>query len=342
MKTKAAVFYEDPARIEIEDRDISPPTKEEAIIRVRHVSICGSDASVFYGVYGKLFPTPIIMGHEFSGEVEEVDKDNYKKLQVGDPVVVEITFPCGDCLLCKAGRQNHCKDRIFFGRFSDGALAELIKVPVRLLYKIPENVKLDEAALNEPLSVAVHAVEQAKIEFGQSVAIIGSGAIGLLIGQLAKLAGAYPIFIVDKNPYRLSVASNYGLTTINNNEQDYISAIEKETEGQGVNIIFDAAGSQQIFSELYKIGDVGVRIVVVAIYHEPSTIDLYRTLRKEATIITSRVFNSVNFQVALRMIAEKKVEVSSLITHKVDFYHIEKGMEIAYNDEKAIRVLISV
>jgi len=341
MKTKAAVFY-GPGRIKIEDRDVSPPSGEEAIIKVKYVGICGSDVSVFYNEYGHSVPTPMIMGHEFSGEIKEIDESNYKKLRVGDRVVVETIFSCGDCLLCKKGKQNLCKKRKRFGRFIDGALVELIKIPTRQIYKIPPSVKLDEAAMNEPLSVALHAVRRAEIEFGNSVAIVGAGAIGILIGQLAKIAGAFPIFIIDKNLHRLSVASKYGMRTINNDKESYISIIEKETKGKGVNVIFDAAGALQIFSHLYEISAAGVKIVIVSIFREPATIDLYQTLLREATLTTSRLFTPEDFEVALKMIAEKKVDVSSLITHKVDFDHIEKGMEIMHKAENALRVLVSV
>lgn len=341
MRVKAAVFY-GPRRIKLENRDISPPLKEEAIIKVKYVGICGSDVSVFYGEYGHPVPTPIIMGHEFSGEIKEIDDSNYKKLQVGDQVVVETTFSCGDCLLCKKGKQNLCKKRKRFGRTIDGALAEFIKIPIRQIYKIPPNVKLDEAAMNEPLSVALHAVKRAEIEFGNSVAIIGAGTIGILIGQLAKIAGAFPIFVIDKNPHRLSVASKYGMKAINNNEENYISVIEKETKGEGVNVIFDAAGALQIFSHLYEISAAGVKIVVVSIFRQPATIDLYQILLREATITTSRLFTPEDFKVALKMIAEKKVDVSSLITHRVNIDQIEKGMEIMHKAENALRVLVSV
>jgi len=338
--TRAAVFY-GPGNIKVENKDLFEPRKEEAQIRVKYVGICGSDVNLFFnkcahGVHG-----PVILGHEFSGIVEKVHMNHDKKLAIGDLVVVETIFSCGHCTWCKKGKPNLCPSRKIFGREIDGAMAEYINVPLRNIYKVPKDVKLKEATFTEPLAVALHAVRKAEIKLGDSAAIIGSGTIGILIGQLARMAGCYPIFIIDHNSYRLSIAEKYGLYPIDTTKEDFVSVVKSETKNKGVSVIFEAAGATKSFNKFLSLAGIEGRVVIVGTFQNLALIDLYHALLHEVTIFTSRLFTPEDFSLALEIIANHRINTKWLITDIIALDEIDKGMETMLKGN-ALRVLIAI
>ncbi len=187
------------------------PDAGEVLLRVLSTGICGSDLHPYEnGAMGDtLLGAPLILGHEFSGVIEEVGDG--VKLQIGTRVAVDPAWTCGVCHECSRGNPNLCRQQKFCGLYpNDGSLCEWMRVPARFCHAVPDSISDDEAALLEPLGVALHATDLARIRLGSKVAVIGAGPIGLCLIQLAKLAGAGTVYVTEKLPWRLEFAQQFG------------------------------------------------------------------------------------------------------------------------------------
>ena len=190
---KASVLT-DYGKIEYTDIPDPQPGDDEALIRVAYSGVCGTDVHVYQGHHPAGIP-PVIMGHEFSGTIVEVGKNNKKGLKKDDRVVVQPFLSCGICDLCITGRENVCADLKIFGIHIDGSFAEYVKAPVQRIHLIPKGMDFKLAALIEPLAVAFHDVRSSGLNVGQGVLVIGGGPIGLLIAAVARTAGASRILV---------------------------------------------------------------------------------------------------------------------------------------------------
>lgn len=229
-------------------KDVPKPVikPDEVLVRVKTCAICGSDIHGMDGSSGRRIP-PIIMGHESAGTVERVG-DKVKKYKKGDRVTFDSTIYCGSCSYCRSGKINLCENRKVLGvscseYHQDGTLAEYVAIPQHILYPLPDNVSFEHAALVEPLSIALHAVNNTSIKLNDTALVVGSGMIGLLIIQLLKAAGCGKIIAVDIDNFKLEKASVSGADiTLKSDEIDTIKKILKATKGKGVDISFEVVG----------------------------------------------------------------------------------------------------
>lgn len=259
---KAAVLYK-PREIKIEERQIPTPNLKEVLIKVMVTGICGSDVHFYQqGRIGdSIVRDPIILGHECSGVV--VDRgQRAKKLRKGDRVVVEPGFPCKNCEFCKSGQYNLCRDIKFLGTYPiDGTFREYIVAPEDCVFKIPENVSFEEAALAEPTAVAIQGVKRGRIRLGEVVAIIGAGPIGLLTLQVARAAGASKVYIADLEESRLKKAKLLGAEeTINAEKRDSVREIMDLTHNRGVDVALEAVGSSITINKAIRMVRPGGRL----------------------------------------------------------------------------------
>ena len=238
----------------VEIRDVPKPIAGhgEVIMQVRTVGVCGSDIHQKANTHSWPVNIPVILGHEFAGVVDELGPSGCEGIIVGDRVVCETSaIICGRCNYCRSGQYQLCRNRKGFGYGTDGAMAEFVKAPVRILHKLPESVSFETAALAEPSCVAYNAVVlRGSPVVGDVAVIIGPGTIGLLCLKMASLAGATTCILVgiaaDKN--RLEIGEKMGAThTLVSDEKDLRKFIEDLTEGEGVDLVVDAAGISQTF-----------------------------------------------------------------------------------------------
>jgi L-iditol 2-dehydrogenase len=190
---------------------------DEVLVRVAACGVCGSDVHGWDGSSGRRIP-PLVMGHEAAGTVAKVGAA-VKDFQPGDRVTFDSTVSCGACNNCRRGRINLCERRMVLGVSCGeyrrhGAFAEYVSVPARILYRLPEELPFEHAALVEAVSIAVHAVARSGVESGQSVLVVGTGMIGLLVVQVLRHAGCEPIFAIDQDADRLALAKRFGATAI--------------------------------------------------------------------------------------------------------------------------------
>jgi len=221
----------------------------EVLVEVKACGICGSDVHGMDGSSGRRIP-PLIMGHEAAGVIAEVGQgvEGWAK---GERVTFDSTVYCGDCHFCRAGKINLCDRRRVLGvaceEFrQEGAFAEYVAVPARILYRIPEGVSFEHAAMVEPISVAVHAVNRTPVRLNDTAVVIGAGVIGLLVVQALRAAGCGRIIAVDLSPTRLELAGELGADEVlRSDEVDVVEAVRERTGGRGADIAVEAVGIDQ-------------------------------------------------------------------------------------------------
>jgi L-iditol 2-dehydrogenase len=220
---------------------------DDVLVRVRACGICGSDVHGFDGSTGRRIP-PLVMGHEAAGEVAKVGA-NVKDLRPGDRVTFDSTIYCGQCYHCARGEVNLCENRQVLGVSPGeyrrhGAFAEYVVVPRRIVYRLPENLSYDQAALIEAVSVAVHAVNLTPIVLGDTAVVVGSGMIGVLAVQAARAAGCARVIAIDLDEGRLQLAKQLGATEIIATKSgDPAAKVRELTDGRGAAVAIECVGA---------------------------------------------------------------------------------------------------
>ncbi|WP_019536823.1 zinc-dependent alcohol dehydrogenase [Paenibacillus ginsengihumi] len=316
--------------------EVPVPGEGEALIKVAYAGICGTDMMIYAGKHPRA-KAPLIMGHEFSGTVESAV--GLKQFRPGDRVTVEPYLTCGTCAACRAGQYHVCAVLRCIGIDRDGGFAEYVAVPEHRLHRLPDEVSDEEGALAEPLAVAVHTVRRSDLKIGDCVAILGAGPIGLLIGLVAKQAGAGEILISDISPYRLQIARQMGFTAINAKEADMTEAVLAHTNGVGADVVFEVAGTAVTAKQMIPCIKFQGKVVVVSVYKQAPAVDLAAMHFREVSITTTRCANSSDFATAIRLMATRAVDVRPLISHRLPLEQIEQGFAAMENTEISLKVL---
>jgi len=234
-------------QLELQDLPQPTPAADEVLIQVRACGICGSDVHGYDGSTGRRIP-PLVMGHEAAGVIAAVG-GAVKDFAVGDRVTFDSTISCGQCHFCKRGQVNLCDARQVLGVSCGdyrraGAFAEFVTVPARVLYRLPDGLAFEKAAMIEAISVAVHAVHLTPVELNDTAVIVGAGMIGLLTLQAARLAGCRKIIAVDVDEGRLQTALSLGAThSILAKDQDVPALVREWTDGRGADVAFECVGT---------------------------------------------------------------------------------------------------
>lgn len=242
-----ALVLQEYKRLELKDVPRPEPRPNEVLVRVRACGICGSDVHGYDGSTGRRIP-PVIMGHEAAGEVAAVG-ENVSEFKAGDRVTFDSMVSCGECQYCRRGAVNLCDKRQVLGvscnEFRrDGAFAEYVTVPKHIVVKLPEAVSYEHAAMVEPISVALHAVNITPVSLGDTGLVVGAGMIGLLTLQCLRLAGCARIYVTDLDDARLKLATELGAdATFNPRDCDVKAQILSRTNGRGVDVAMEAVGA---------------------------------------------------------------------------------------------------
>ena len=241
-----ALVLEKYNHFEVKEVPTPKPGPEEVLIKSQSVGICGSDVHGIDGSTGRRQP-PMIMGHEASGVIAEVG-ENVSEWKVGDRVTFDSTIYALDDWYTRKGMYNLSEKRMVLGVSCDdykrdGAFAQFVTVPQHILYKIPDNVSFDQAAMVEPAAVAAHAVNLTPIEINDTAVVVGSGMIGLFIIQVLKVAGAGKIIALDLDDNKLKMAEKLGATHTFRVDNDHtLQEIQNLTDGRGADVVFEAVG----------------------------------------------------------------------------------------------------
>jgi len=315
----------------------------EALIEVCATGICGSDLHVYEWSPAryKQLSLPVILGHEFSGKIVEI-KNNTSSLQVGDRVTVSPHIYCKECYYCVSGQRNLCEQgalRIGFTR--NGAFARYISVPVECVYKLPNNITLEEAALTEPLCVGLHAIELSSVKCGDAVAVLGPGPIGLLLLLTLKAAGVTQLIVTGKNidKKRLEFARELGADIVNVDEENPVKVAKELTDGLGVNTVFDATGSSSAVKQGIDMVRKGGEVILIGLAASSEEIFFPDIVRSEKILRGSMNYNSKTWSRAINLYREKKVMLNPLITHRIRLDDIEQGFQLV-SSKNAVKVIV--
>ena len=329
---KAAVLHKI-RDIRVEEREKPVVRPGTALVKIKAVGICGSDVHYFTkGRIGKQIITkPQTLGHEASGIVEEIGK-GVKNVKVGDRVALEPGIFCGKCDFCRANRPNLCRSMKFFGTPPiDGAFLEYIVHPSDMLFKFPDKLSYEEGALIEPLTVGLYAVQLAGLKRGETIAILGSGTIGLSILKSALLKGVKKIYVTDYLNYRLKAAKKHKNVVVLNAKTDIVKKIKALTNGRGVDVAFEAAGSLDTFKQSVEIAAIGGRVVWAGIPDEDDIkINNHEARRKELVIKTVRRTKHQN-EKAVKALISGKIKVKDMATHCFPLKDITKAFQVSAN-----------
>lgn len=289
----------------------------EVLIRVRACGICGSDVHGIDGSTGRRIP-PIIMGHEAAGEIAELG-GAVEGWKTGDRVTFDSTFYCGKCWHCRRGEVNLCDERRVFGVSCaeyrrDGAFAEYIAVPERILYRLPDSLDFEKAAMVEALSVAVHAVGRTPLTVGSAVAVVGAGMIGLLVVQVLRVAGCGEIVAIDLDAGRLEMARRLGATTVLKADAAEVpESVRRLTGGRGVDAAFEVVGVSPAVDTAVACVRKGGSVTLVGNLEARVGLPLQAVVTRQVTLIGTCA-SAGEYPACLDLIASGKVNVTDFIS----------------------------
>lgn len=289
----------------------------EALVRVHSVTVCHSD--IHYYRYGRIGDStanvPLVLGHEFSGEVVEAPAES-GGVKVGDLVAIEPAVSCGRCRYCLEGNPNLCMNLLFSGTPPlDGALREYVPCRPEFLFPLPEGFSADQGAMLEPLGIAIHAWDLARMRVGETVAIVGCGPIGLLLIQLARIAGATRILAVEPLAYRRDLAAELGAIPLTP-EDDLAGQAARHTGGHGVDVAIEVAGAVAAQEEAAQMVKRGGTLVLVGIPAEDQLLLTHHLVRRKGLTIKLARRMKLTYPRAIALVERGLVNVSSLITHR--------------------------
>ena len=318
--------------VRIEDMPDAAPGPGELLLDVAAVGVCGSDLHTYlhYQIGSDVPGDAIILGHEAAGVVREIGA-GVEGFHVGQKVAIDPAVPCQRCEFCVKGDPNLCTNLIFLGLWPHhGAMRERMVHPARSCVPLPDSISDVAGALLEPLGVALHAISLAHIGLGDDVAVIGCGAIGLMLIRLARLAGARHIYASDRHPWRLALASTYGADTVYHTDQvDVVAEVRKATGGRGVDIAIESAWVAETANQCVSIARNGGCVVIVGIpVEEYITLNGSVTRRKGLTIKMSRRMKHTYPQ-AIPLVASGQVALDPLASHRFSLDQTGKALEIA-------------
>ncbi len=331
---------EGPGHLELLDAEEPVVGPDSILIEVAYAGICGTDLHIMKGEWK--CNTPVILGHELSGHIADVGA-NIKGLRKRDRVVAgNPASTCGACYHCRGGNALMCKQRISMGYMINGAFAKYVAVGKENIHRIPDEVSLEEAALCEPLSVAVRAMtERFSIHAGDRVLVSGVGPVGLLCMAVAKAEGATTILCgVDNDEQRLACGRSMGADLTVNVEKENVEAIVKDqTDGRGVDVAVECAGAAASLATCFKTVRKEGTVIQVGIYSRPFQVDFDQIVMNELQVYGVYGFVWSSWGKSLVLLRDKKVDVRPAITHKLPLSQWKEGFENIRNGS-GIKVLL--
>lgn len=316
------------------------PEAGQILIAVDYCGICGSDLEAYeLGMY----EPGMVIGHEFAGHIAAVGP-GVRGWQVGTPVSVSDAIPCMACRMCRRGAFTLCESLIMIGVTVPGGLAEYVAVPAVGVHRLPQGLDTRRAALAEPLSIALHAVNRSALRPGDRALVLGAGPIGLLVLQAARLAGALEVYVVEPNPARAALAARLGATEVLDPTRTNVAVhLGRLTGGMGVEVAFVCTGAAAAFEEAVTLVGKGGQIVMVGLAPDPAAGDLMTLVLHELDVRGAYLGHG-EFAQALAFIAQGRVDVESLISREVP---LERALEdgFAYllsGAPEAAKVLVRV
>ena len=334
--------------LQIHEDEVPVAGDGEKLIRVQSVGVCGSDLHWFSeGSIGDAkLERPLVLGHEFAGVTED-----------GQRVAIDPAIPCGHCEFCEQGHPNLCSNLIFAGHAqTDGSLREWMTWHHKSIFPIPDSLSFDDAAMLEPLGVAIHTVDLGKLRPGMTVGVFGCGPIGLLILQMAKLSGAATIIATDKLAHRVEAAKTLGASHAFLVDEDSrlsepalrsprggstVEMIQAATQGRGVDVAFDAAGTPDAVDAAFAAVSTGGKVVLAGIPDDDKTSFTASIARRKGLTIKLVRRMKHTYPRAIELVSKGLVDVRSIVTHRFPLEQAVEAFRVAERRE-GLKIIIEV
>jgi threonine dehydrogenase-like Zn-dependent dehydrogenase len=310
-----SLVWEGPRRMVLRETPLPALLPDEVLIRVAYAGICGSELSGYLG-HNALRVPPLVMGHEFSGEVAALGDGALElspALAPGMAVTANPMVYCGNCEACRQGLNHLCASRRLVGAHRPGAFAGYTTVPAWMVLPLPEKVGLREGALSEPVACAVRAAGWAGELRGETFLVVGAGAIGLLTLQVLLLRGAARVFIADTDEQRLAAGRDLGGEALDPRAVNVVKTVREETGGRGAAAAVDAVGKavtrEQCIAAVRSAGTV----VLTGLHEEASVLPVADVIRREITLRGSFAYTPADFEEAVSLLAREAVRLAPWI-----------------------------
>jgi L-iditol 2-dehydrogenase len=340
-----ALVLREYGRFSVDEVERPVPGPDEVIVRVRACGICGSDVHGMDGSTGRRIP-PIIMGHEGAGEIVETGPA-VRGWGRGDRVTFDSTLHCGRCWHCLRGEVNLCDERRVLGvscaEFRrDGAFAEFVAVPQRVLYRLPDNLSFGQAAMVEAVSVAAHAVGRTPLAPNASAAVLGAGMIGLLVVQVLRAAGCERVIAIDLDDGRLKLAQKLGATAaLRADLPDLPGRVSALCDGRGADAVFEVVGLATTVKAAIECTRKGGSVTLVGNTEPRVDLPLQSVVTRQITLIGSCA-SAGEYPACLDLIAGGKVNVTDFISAEAPLEEAAQWFGRLHSREKGLmKVLVT-
>jgi (R,R)-butanediol dehydrogenase/meso-butanediol dehydrogenase/diacetyl reductase len=324
----------------------------EVRLRVRCAALCHTDFNEY--LHGPLYISqkphprsgrsiPIVIGHEFSGEVVETGSD-VCTVRVGDRVAVNAVDSCRQCSHCHHGQYQLCRSAAYIGFDRDGGFGESTVVPEHCCHRLGPRISNQAGALVEPLAVALHAVRRSQAEIGSRVAVVGGGAVGLCVLQCLRAAGVREVFVIDRCEEKRQYAELLGASEfISSGQRDPVATIREKTGGAGADTTFECVGTAAAFRLAADVTGAGGTVCVVGVFPGPFEFDLNSLMAHEQRVTTSRAYGD-EFPTVIAMLSDGRLRAEPLITQRLSLADaLDKGLMVyEANASRNVRTVIEM
>ncbi len=318
-----------------------PLAENEVLIKVAACGVCGTDVHIYHGDKGSASVTPpVVLGHELSGTIAAVGS-KVKKLRIGDHVSVDPNMYCGECHYCAIGKKQLCTDLQAIGVNRDGGFAEYCYAPEAQCYLLDPSVPLEFGAMAEPLACCIHGIDRAGIRMGDTVLVIGGGAIGLLMIQLARMSGASRVILSEPVEMRREIGMRVGAdAVIDPIKEDLKENIRRLTGIDGVDVVIECVGNTVATAQAFEAAKRGTTLLLFSVPKAGSAyaINMEDIYQKELKIIGSLI-NPDTHQRAVDMINQGRIILEPIITHRFPIEKLKEAILMQMSAE-SLKVLV--
>jgi len=330
-----------PGQIEFNDVPLLEPGFKQVRLKIMRIGVCGSDIHVYHGKH-PYTSYPVVQGHEVSAIIDSIGPE-VAGFEIGDLVTVQPQVVCGECYPCTHGLYNDCESLKVMGFQTTGMASEYFVVDADKVLKLPRHISLDQAAMVEPMAVAVHAVRRYGSITGKKVLVLGGGPIGNLVAQVSHALGAHSVLVSEMSAYRREAAQGCGLSVVNPAQEDLLSSILNQFGTDKADVIFECVGIQSTIEQAVTIARKGSDIVIVGVFGDPALVNLGFVQDHELRLIGTAMYRVEDYIQAIDLLAKGSIELNRLITHHFNFHEYLMAYQTIEKDrDKAMKVMIKI
>lgn len=328
-QTMRGVYFLSPGQLELRELPIPTPDAGEVIVRVGSATTCGTDLKAYKRGH-KLFKPPMPFGHEWAGTIHAAGT-GITRWKEGDRVVGANSAPCNECFYCRKGRQQLCEN--LESRFLWGTYADYVRIPAHIvaqnMHPLPDHVPFTEASFVEPLACAVLCTINADIELGDTVAVLGVGAQGLMQIQLAKALGASRVIAIGRAKGRIEIAKEVGADmTFSSLDGDPVEFVKAHTDGRGADVVIESAGSADTWQMAFNMGRKGATVMQFSGLPGGTQVSFDATHLHYDEITMKGIFHHIprTVEMAVQMLSSGQVRVKPMLDGEIRLDEVEEGL----------------